>query len=186
MDHHHTIHHQPPWKLLPHDVHGGVCINGAIYYGVGNYRILRFDVRSEKIEFIQLPLLYPTLINYNGKLGGVEYQFREGMKLCILEDAEKQEWSNMTYAVAPEWRDIFRSCTPRGEIHTGEVMMANSRLHCSKPFSVFYYDFERESVRKVEVDGIVDDDFRRVHGIGKLTQLSMPSFTGYFENIRFL
>lgn len=37
---------------------GGICINGAIYYGVGHTKIARFDLRYEKMTFIQGPKDY--------------------------------------------------------------------------------------------------------------------------------
>ncbi|EOA22922.1 hypothetical protein CARUB_v10003656mg [Capsella rubella] len=43
--------------------------------------------------------------------------------------------------------------------------MVDSRLISSEPFSVLYYDLYSESIRRVEVEGIADDEFRRVHGI---------------------
>lgn len=36
------------------DVKGGVCISGGIYYVIGYKKIVRFDVRFEKVEFINV------------------------------------------------------------------------------------------------------------------------------------
>lgn len=174
-------------------LYGGICIDGAIYFGVAHSRIVKFDVRTEKLELIQAPeeshitTTYDSiLLSYNGKLGGVDYDYTKEIVLWILEDAEKHEWSNMTCALASAWSDLLGDYVrSKGEIHTGELMVVDPRLRSSKPFSVCFYDFIRESIRKVEVQGIVDDEFRRVHGIGMRTR-EMLCFPGYVENIRFL
>ncbi|CAN6834477.1 unnamed protein product, partial [Brassica oleracea] len=87
-----------------------ICIDCALYYGTDESRIVRFDVRSEKIEFIKTPeeshistSYHSAFINYNGKLGGLECCCTTNMiQLWVLEDAEKQEWSSMTYALPNE------------------------------------------------------------------------------------
>ena len=70
------------------DVQGGICIDGAIYYGgVGHKILARFDVRSEKVEFIktqkdEIVNVYSwTFINHQGKLGGIEYNYFYKMRL---------------------------------------------------------------------------------------------------------
>ncbi|KAG7610065.1 F-box-like domain superfamily [Arabidopsis suecica] len=113
---------------------GGICIDGAIHYGVLYRKIARFDVRTEKIEFIQGPedfnaiSCYSTLINYQGKLACVAFDpyCNTEMGMYILQDVEKQEWSSIiTCDVPSEWGDLFEKerslCT--GKIHTGEVMI---------------------------------------------------------------
>ncbi|CAH8346691.1 unnamed protein product [Eruca vesicaria subsp. sativa] len=136
-------------------VYGGICIDGALYYGVGKPRIAKFNVRSEKIEFIKTPkesLISTTLdssfINYNGKLGGVDYCSWEEhpMTLWVLEDAEKQEWSRMTYTIPSTWRRSFLKF--KGVIHTGELMVFYPWLKLSQPFSVGYYDFNKKKYKK--------------------------------------
>ncbi|XP_010495380.1 PREDICTED: putative F-box protein At1g47800 [Camelina sativa] len=95
-------------------VYGGICIDGAIYYGVGDSGIVRFDVRSEKLVLIQAPekshittTNSSTLLNYNGKLGRVDYSYDDEMVLWILEDDEKQEWSETRRALPSEWYDLL-------------------------------------------------------------------------------
>ncbi|KAL0801207.1 hypothetical protein Bca101_056383 [Brassica carinata] len=175
-------------------IYGETYIDGAIYYGVGKSRILKFNVRSEKIEFIKTPqeshisktYHHSTLINYKGKLGGVDYHCKENsMTLWVLEDAEKQEWSSMRCDLPSTWKDLL-GCYVRskGVSHTGELMVFYPELEPSKQFYVCYYDFNKKSIRKVEIRGMVDGDFRRIHGIGQLTDMSILYFTGHIENIR--
>ncbi|EOA28684.1 hypothetical protein CARUB_v10024910mg [Capsella rubella] len=160
------------------DVEGGVCINGAIYYGVGHTKkIARFDLRSEKMIW--------TFINHQGKFGGMEcdYLYNE-MRVWIQEKEEL--WNNMACAVPCEWGALFREKRPScpGEIHTGEVMLVSNQLQSSKPLSVFYCDVMRETCRSAQVEGIADYGFRRIHGIG-MHDHDVLCFPGYIENIMF-
>ncbi|XP_024012437.1 F-box protein At1g30790 [Eutrema salsugineum] len=173
---------------------GGICINGAIYYVVLHKKIARFDVRSEKMEFIKAPedeedleinAFCWTLINHKGRLGGINYRYFYHMRAWIQE--EEESWNNMTGVVTSEWGDLLReiSLYSTGEIHTGEVLLVPYRLESSKPFSVFYYDMIRESFRSGQVLGIADYEFRRrFHGFGKRNR-GMRCFPGHIENIMF-
>ncbi|CAF2366343.1 BnaA02g05930D [Brassica napus] len=175
---------------------GGMCIAGAIYYEVRQSRIVRFDVRTETIKLIKAPeesnfsRTFPSsLLNYNGKLVGVEYDYKSVMRLWILEDAEKQEWSSMTSVLPSELKCLLGShVVSKGDVHTGDLMVfypwSWSWSWSSKPFRICYYDFKKESIiRKVEV--VVDGDLRRIHGIGE-KKCQFGCYPGYFENIRFL
>ncbi|KAG2311144.1 hypothetical protein Bca52824_022701 [Brassica carinata] len=174
-------------------VRGGICIDGAIYYEAGQSRIVRFNVRTEHIELIKAPEetdfsgTYPsTLLNYKGKLGGVDYLYNKSvMRLSILEDAEKQEWFSMTYDLPFELKNLPGSyVVSKGDIHNGDLMVFHPWSWSFNPFSVWYYDFKKGSIiRKVDIK--VDGDFRRIHGISERT-CQMLCYPGCFENIRFL
>ncbi|XP_010507748.1 PREDICTED: F-box/LRR-repeat protein At3g03360-like [Camelina sativa] len=155
------------------DVQGGICINGSIYYGVGDTKkIAEFDLRSERMMFINAPakddIKSWNFINHQGELGVIkcDYLYNE-MRVWIQEKEEL--WNNMACAVPCEWGALLRDKRPScpGEIHTGEVMLVSNRLESSKPFSVFYCDVSQESCRSAQVEGIADDWFRSFHGIGK-------------------
>ncbi|EFH50349.1 predicted protein [Arabidopsis lyrata subsp. lyrata] len=128
---------------------GGICIDGAIYYGVLYRKIARFDVRTEKIEFIQGP-------DGPEDFNAISYLFEKERSLCT------------------------------GQIHTGEVIIVSrpARLESSKLFCVYYCDMTREDIRRCEIDGIADYEFRRIHGIGKRTR-QLLCFPGHIENIMF-
>ncbi|CAA7027709.1 unnamed protein product [Microthlaspi erraticum] len=168
------------------DVEGGICINGAIYYGVGPTKIARFDLRYEKVTFIEAPKDYYTswsLINHQGKLGGMQYDnYLYELRVWIQE--KQKLWNKMSCVAPCEWRDLYKDKRPSspGEIHTGEVMFVSDRLQSSRPFSVFYCDVIQESFRSAQVKGIADYEFRRTHGIG-MHDLDMLCFPGYTENI---
>ncbi|EFH55650.1 hypothetical protein ARALYDRAFT_902300 [Arabidopsis lyrata subsp. lyrata] len=70
------------------------------------------------------------------------------------------------------------------EIYTGKLMGVYPWLQSSKckPFSVCFYDFNRWGLRRIELKGIDDDEFRRRVEIGNHEVLS---FSSYIENIRF-
>ncbi|XP_018475413.1 F-box protein At1g30790-like [Raphanus sativus] len=174
---------------------GEVCIDGFIYYGVGYSRIARFDVTSEKIEFIQVPKdynavsCYSRLITCQGKLACFSYDFygTSEMYMWILQDAEKQEWSSIVICdVYSELREFFTDerllCT--GEIHTNEAILVSRSLNSSELFSVYYCDMISKRVRRAEVDGITDDEFRGVHGICTHGREVLCS-PGHVENIMF-
>ncbi|KAL1194711.1 putative F-box protein [Cardamine amara subsp. amara] len=163
-------------------VFGGISIDGAIYYGVENEVIVRFDVRTEKLELIQVPeefhittTYYSTLLNYTRKLGDLE------MRLWIIE------WSKMTYTLPSEWDGLLGDYVrPKSVMHSGELNVVYPRLQSSRyRFGVCYYDVKGERISRMEIPGIGDDYSRIRLGIGKRS-LEILSFLGYVENIRVL
>jgi len=172
---------------------GGICINSAIYYGVGHTKIARFDIRFEKIMFIQAPedynaiSSYSTLTNYKGKLACVsdDSYCESKMRLWILQDAEKEEWSSIMTCVVPCDKELSL-CS--GESHNNEVVMVSICLKSSKHFFVYYFDMVRESIIRrieVEIDGIADYEFRHINGIGKHAPRIL-CFPGHIENLMYL
>ncbi|KAL9307847.1 putative F-box domain-containing protein [Arabidopsis thaliana] len=100
-----------------HDVRGaGICISGVLYYLAYEsddriYVIGCFDVRSETFKSIVLNCSYQastTLVNYKGKLGVInlthanEHGFPLQLRMTVLEDFEKQEWSTYVYTLMAE------------------------------------------------------------------------------------
>ncbi|CAL9216890.1 unnamed protein product [Arabidopsis halleri] len=83
----------------------GICINGVLYYLAQYidernhicYVIVCLDVRSEKFKFVDAICLFHQLINYKGKLGGINLNYASNngfpLNMWVLEDVEKQEWS---------------------------------------------------------------------------------------------
>ncbi|XP_010523116.1 PREDICTED: putative F-box protein At1g20657 [Tarenaya hassleriana] len=90
----------------------GTCINGVLFYRayikhVG-ITLVRFDVKTEKFSFINAPNhhLPSRLTDYRGKLA-VYGPIRRGfLRLFVLEDTEKNEWSNKLYVMPHSWRDL--------------------------------------------------------------------------------
>nr|VDD63757.1 unnamed protein product [Brassica oleracea] len=93
------------------------------------------------------------------------------MTLWVLEDAEKQEWSSMTCDLPSTWEDLLGFYVrSKGVSHTGELMVFYPGVEPSKPFYVCYYDFNKMRIRKVEIRGMVDGDFRRINGIAQINR----------------
>ncbi|KAL1203929.1 putative F-box protein [Cardamine amara subsp. amara] len=84
-----------------------VCINGKVYFraSVGRYGnipnpnssgnvLLIFDVRSERFEHVQIPNQSRdlTLVNYQGRLGCIDYNDGSAKMWIMDNQTEKQEW----------------------------------------------------------------------------------------------
>ncbi|KAL1194157.1 F-box protein [Cardamine amara subsp. amara] len=143
--------------------HERICINGREYYLAQPdgypcpYMIVCFDVRSEEFKFIDTERfcnMCTKLVNYKGKLGAVNYD--SGMRnlklrIWVLEDVEKQEWSNFVYTL-PE-NEVLDSCdlSVVGVTASGEIVL--SKQFTCKPFYVFYFNPERNTLQRVEIHG---------------------------------
>ncbi|CAH8255579.1 unnamed protein product [Arabidopsis lyrata] len=179
----------------------GICINGVLYYpaakvrGYGVSVIVCFDVRSEKFSFVNIThdmviKRDSILINYNGKLGLLEAQNDQGdyhplfnynyeginrktraILMWILEDADKHTWSKRIYEFPNGWwepddTDLrFVGLTRTGEIVLSPYFLFN-------PFYVFYYNPERNTIRRVEIRGFEASEHPLVH-----------VFIDYIENV---
>ncbi|KAG7584940.1 F-box associated interaction domain [Arabidopsis thaliana x Arabidopsis arenosa] len=173
---------QPSWRMIecwiPHSLYhtyNNVCINGVLYYPAVNtssrgFIIVSFDFRSEEFRFVEdtdtsISSYYrPPLINYNGKLGSLGSSGGFGgiggsctsITLRVLEDAEKHEWSEHIYVLPTWWKYIFGGgytdlCVV-GVTRTNEIVL--SCPFPSTPFYVFYYNTERNAIRRVEIQGL--------------------------------
>ncbi|CAL9237824.1 unnamed protein product [Arabidopsis halleri] len=172
---------QPSWRMIecwiPHSVYytyNNVCINGVLYYPAVNtsskgFIIVSFDFRSETFRFVEdtdtsISSCYrPPLINYNGKLGSLgSAGFGDigasctSITLRVLEDAEKLEWSEHIYVLPAWWKNIFGGgytyLRVVGVTRTNEIVL--SFAFPSTPFYVFYYNTERNAIRRVEIQGL--------------------------------
>ncbi|AEC06905.1 F-box and associated interaction domains-containing protein [Arabidopsis thaliana] len=124
------------------------------------YRKVCFDVRSEEFRFIIGALHHGSLINYNGKLSlylpSTVYSRFNGVirsiKLWVLEDAKRQEWSEHTY-ILPAMHDIMKTTDLRcvGMTQTKEFVFWSIK---GMRFYVFYYNIERNTIKKVEMQGM--------------------------------
>jgi len=122
--------------------------------------IVCFDVRSEEFRFIIGALHHGSLINYNGKLSlylpSTVYSRFNGVirsiKLWVLEDAKRQEWSEHTY-ILPAMHDIMKTTDLRcvGMTQTKEFVFWSIK---GMRFYVFYYNIERNTIKKVEMQGM--------------------------------
>ncbi|CAH8364298.1 unnamed protein product [Eruca vesicaria subsp. sativa] len=81
------------------------------------------------------------------------------MRIWVLENDEKQDWSEYAYTLSGDnFRDVecdvFKVYVAGMTSATGEIVLMN-RNH-SEPFYVFYFHPERNVIRRVQVQGLVD------------------------------
>ncbi|XP_023641928.1 F-box protein At2g23160 [Capsella rubella] len=140
-----------------------------------DYSIVCFDVRSEKFTFFEVER-FCRLINYKGKLGVVYFEddvdtlsfgYRRlhhveadainRLHVWVLEDMEIQEWLKYAYT----WTDdIFfrrRQVYIAGATASGEIVFSMSEYTPKEPFYVFYFNPERETLQRVEIQGFGED-----------------------------
>ncbi|XP_023640514.1 putative F-box protein At2g19630 [Capsella rubella] len=176
-----------PWRMIGcsmphHPVHNGMIIDGCLYYqamvgfGSGISTIVCFDVRSEKFRFVKKARgmsLYgeSTLVNYEGRLGALQSggldisgtvdSHTRSLELWVLVDAEKHEWSKHLYVLPPMWKNVVAEESDLyivGRTSTNDIVLAPRYLS-----DVFYYNPERNTIKRVEFQGM--DEFKkcRVH-----------------------
>ncbi|XP_056848359.1 putative F-box protein At1g30925 [Raphanus sativus] len=99
----------------------------------------------------RLPRVYTTtFVNYKGKLGVIRWTCRESMTIWVLEDAEKNDWSEHRFTLPG---DIFSGTGSVNAVRvtaTGEIVLMEN-YYQSKPFNVFYFHPERNTVKRHEV-----------------------------------
>ncbi|CAN6834091.1 unnamed protein product [Brassica oleracea] len=163
------------WRMIecgvPHyPGSNSVCINGVLYYKgenkghpstYGEDIIVSFDVRSEKFSFIKVrePSIR-SLMNFNGKLASVmpsdsdSFNRASRIDLWVLDDIEKEGWSKHVYKLPLLWKNVVGDadldCVK--VTASNEVVLSGYYLH--SPFYVFYYSLERETIRRVEIQGM--------------------------------
>ncbi|OIT33469.1 f-box protein, partial [Nicotiana attenuata] len=158
-----------PYSLsLP--AHGGVCIDGAIYF-LGGYknkvRLVAFNVRTENFKIISLwkDLQYMPgdrsfhLIGLEDKLAAIDYSIMimEEMDLWILERSDSsEEWGKHTIAFPHTLSSTtsyvgIRFCRSTTD---GEIVLINSNL---KQNWIFFYDLKKKSWRDIEIKEITGE-----------------------------
>ncbi|XP_020884486.1 F-box protein At1g52495-like [Arabidopsis lyrata subsp. lyrata] len=153
-------------ELIPNG-QAGVCIDGTIYYvavgrkemfNYGETIMLSFDVRSEIFYHVRTPeaLWSPkwndrALFNHQGKLGCISNN-ENNTSVWIMENAEKQEWSNITFDLLEYPGGDFRTFS--GITPAGEIFIVQSMCYtCIMPLYVHYYNVKQKSYRRVEIEG---------------------------------
>ncbi|XP_010424491.1 PREDICTED: putative F-box protein At2g02890 [Camelina sativa] len=84
--------------------------------------------------------------------GEVDVGVSNELRLWVLEDVEKQEWSKHAYT----WTDdkFFRhQVSFAGSTASGEIVFSMRKYTCGQPFYVFYFNPERNTLRRVEIQG---------------------------------
>ncbi|ESQ45892.1 hypothetical protein EUTSA_v10010959mg [Eutrema salsugineum] len=199
---------EAPCVACPHVSHTkGLHMNGTVYYGAtkkdinfpNNSIIVCFDVRLETFNIIKVPskvltsmgyqsmwFRYPwadtsdngtdkTLINYRGKIGVVENPRLKGsFRMWVVEDAEKEEWSISTFHL-PESADL--DFMVMDTFSSGEICLVPRKW--SYPFCLYYYNWEKKSIRSVRIEGLPVSEFRRAETIS-------VTVSDHYESLMFL
>ncbi|CAA7047895.1 unnamed protein product [Microthlaspi erraticum] len=166
------------WRMiecsLPHYPQSdGICINGVLYYkakvyGVeSNSGIVCFDIRSEKFELIpKFDFFTPWMLNYMGRLAILkwddDFQMVTTMsfELCVLEDAKKHEWSTRTFVPPALWNEDV-TLDVVGFTRRGEIVL--SQCYSSNLLFLIYYNPERSTLTKVDIQGMDAFKHNKVH-----------------------
>ncbi|CAA7017102.1 unnamed protein product [Microthlaspi erraticum] len=172
---------KPSWKkiecCIPHSPlyeYHNICINGVLYYQAvnkssGEFIIVCFDVKSEKFSFVKdTDAKYGcgALINYKGKLGSLLFRRCRkdadygSIKLRLLEDAEKHEWSEHIFVLPASWQNIFQDT----RLHVVKVTQTNEIVLARSSCDVLYYNTETNTIRKVAIHGM-EEAFKNDTGI---------------------
>ncbi|KAJ0236975.1 F-box domain-containing protein [Hirschfeldia incana] len=201
-----------PVPYIPVSV--GVCINGVIYYGGYTYNnsttdfennknpaVMCFDVRSEKVSFIQAPSAVvlcgkdAIFIEYNGKLASIFVHPPDARSipfaLWILEDAQKHEWSKQSCLFpSSAWESVScRRMSFHGANTAGEIIISTSVVNTLKvqPFYIFYYNVRTNCVRRVRLLGIGDnEEFQRSYGFQNGYECYVRVAPHHLDSIAFL
>ncbi|XP_002890930.2 F-box protein At1g31080 isoform X1 [Arabidopsis lyrata subsp. lyrata] len=144
-----------------------ICINGVLYY-INHKTIGCFDVRSEKFKFLNqnpdcLTSWSTKMINYKGKFGviNLEDNYARGfplkLRIWVLDNVEKQEWTTYAYTLRAE--NIVKDKSyiyVVGVTASGEIVLA--KMNAYKPFYVFYFNPEKNTLQSVEIQGVREED----------------------------
>ncbi|CAA7018473.1 unnamed protein product [Microthlaspi erraticum] len=165
-----------------HYVAGEICINGVVYCGAhyieGSCMMVCFDFCSEIFSFIKIDegVLRGTLVNYKGKLGVLGKDKYQLMLWVLEEDAGKHKWSK-SLCVGSRIR-LFERIGDNfhilGMTGAGEIVL---RPHRSKHFYIVYYNIERDTFTRVNIQGF--EQF-------KDPNITPRTFLDYVENIKLL
>ncbi|CAH8305894.1 unnamed protein product [Eruca vesicaria subsp. sativa] len=144
----------------------GICINGVLYYYAwikDEAFLISFDLISEEFNAIKLPEDIKCVVNYNGKVAISSWPTRHGeVRLWILEDASKQEWSKVSIVV-PSWIDLIdirHGYRLRGTLSTGELVFV-PRTFPINPFYFISYNLKENIAKKVVVEELGEHDASR-------------------------
>ncbi|CAA7046202.1 unnamed protein product [Microthlaspi erraticum] len=185
------------WRTIeckPHDPSlcgHGICIDGVLYYCTRVHKenvllvskLVCFDVRSEKFSFLNIDdesmTLESTLINYKGKPGVVQFTDSDQSSLCLwlLEDAEKHEFSKHICEFPLWWEEM--DSRPYYDIvgttaGTCDILLSPYKL--PDRLYVFYYNVERETLVRVEIQG---------QGL-TFTNSILHTFQDYVEDVKLI
>ncbi|ESQ46286.1 hypothetical protein EUTSA_v10000190mg [Eutrema salsugineum] len=194
------------WRMIencpPHSPESPhICIDGVLYYGAyfdtstrllrKDHAVMRFDVRSENFDLIKIPperaTKFTKMTRYNGKLAlmfSIGFCDYSGLiELWVLVDAAKHEWSSKIFALPrlAGLKTMFQVFCAIDD-DAGEFVLAPENLR-APPFYVLYYDPKKNSLRKVNIEGITENKLQSWANASDRRTISI--FPGQVENLMF-
>ncbi|EOA30529.1 hypothetical protein CARUB_v10013652mg [Capsella rubella] len=164
-------------KSVTNDVHPHIpnvlalCMNGAIYYcaWTDEYTcvLVRFDVRSEELDMLQVPWgdgekvarLDKTVsqMDYAGKVAVLDITIIKEtgvMYLWVVEDWRKKEWSRKNLVLKPCQMHLVTTnqLKIRGTHLKGRILLFPMGL--VSPFYILCYDLQTNDLKKIEIKEI--------------------------------
>ncbi|XP_021910211.1 F-box protein At1g30790-like [Carica papaya] len=164
------------WRVIPggppyYPQRESVCINGVIYFRSwvtvsrtsDRVVLVGFNLHNETFEVTQLPegagklADSSSLLKFCGTLGIVDSRIGYDNKVSVWlfqHDSPDKFWVKHSIIFPPYLRKIGgeQDYVVVGTIHTGEVILVPSVL--SKHFYVFYYNNEKQKLRRVRIQGL--------------------------------
>ncbi|KAL1212378.1 putative F-box protein [Cardamine amara subsp. amara] len=129
-----------------------------------------------------------ALIAYEGSLALVHSidGMNSGIKLWVLENAEKHDWSEKSFLAPfshtdPSLKGRFKLS---GVTDNGEFSYVQSTF--LRSFYIKYFDPKRNIFRMVKFKGIADREFRRTNGLGNRLLDGLQTFPSHVENLSLL
>nr|VDD07227.1 unnamed protein product [Brassica oleracea] len=76
--------------------------------------------------------------------------------MWILRDPEKHGWYPRIFKLPPTWKDVVggEELLFRGVTATNEFVLSCNCKSSSEPFHVYYYNFIKETITRVEIQGM--------------------------------
>ncbi|XP_010501659.1 PREDICTED: F-box protein At1g30790-like [Camelina sativa] len=113
--------------------------------GRGDSSSWRPTLRFERISFIKAPV---AVVCWDGESTLIEYK----------EDVDKHDWSKQTFRL-PFSLELGRRMISPGINKVGEFIFAPVSLRCNgQPYYIFYYNVDRNDIRKVMLKGLANDE----------------------------
>ncbi|KAI7727374.1 hypothetical protein M8C21_008109 [Ambrosia artemisiifolia] len=167
-----------------------VCISGQIYFRAFRSLIASespvmaaFDVHREEFRFFEMgdDVIFNSeesvLMEHDGCLTIVDHQgfangVDSGLLMWILVDEKDGKWVKKRVEIPAIYSEINdrRRYLYTGTTLSGEMIFAEKSL--VSPFFVLFYDIKKNEVKKVEICGLTDFEFKFGHVLMNVTSVN--------------
>ncbi|KAG7558559.1 F-box associated domain type 3 [Arabidopsis thaliana x Arabidopsis arenosa] len=144
----------------------GICINGVLYF-LGRFcRLINYKGKlaviywEDDVDIYEICVYGKDLDEYLEE--NLDVDATNELHLWVLEDVEKKKWSKYTWSkytwskYAYTWTDdtfFRRHLSIAGATASGEIVFSMRKYTCKQPFYVFYFNPERNTLQRVEIQG---------------------------------